>query len=445
MRARKRSASPAESVGRVELGWGLLAGALLLVGALLVLGCEGGRDPLADDGPAAAGLAGGGTQCSTDTISQLICELSPNGGTERSNLARYDNIRKSKTRNRGNALEAQTGALIESLFEQYPILLDPPGAKTKPEGFAELIEALGGFGGVPAEAHVVDGEQGGIFLRSDGRAGVDFPPGSFEGIGVLVITKLPDTADPLNTTLPQYPDFHDYVLLVDESSSSNGITTAADSPEFSEPVTVAQCFVSDEIPEEDQDEVEARAKLAHNVGEGIEILEPVETAITLVCDEPEDDIELTGGPTLAGAGKPGSGLALAGETKRSGQVSSFSPFGTVDPGEGDGGGDGPTIEGTVFQRTCTKGCFDFPVGGAHVYLSCNDGNGGAAADTTLSVSDDASEDFGGYFFDASSGFAAGWECTVDATSGSASGSTGPFTVEPGTNVQDVVMTQAAVE
>jgi hypothetical protein len=145
----------------------------------------------------------------------------------------------------------------------------------------------------------------------NGQAGVDINPGDVPNLTTIIISRLPDTPEPLNTRLRQFPPFYHF--------SSNPEV------EFTNEVITGICVEDPGVP----------LLLAHNVGAGIEIL-PRAFPNFLDCDDSELAF-LEGGakgawelakrallPAELHASSALATLGVGGTTKK------FSPFGAVE-------------------------------------------------------------------------------------------------------------------
>jgi hypothetical protein len=148
----------------------------------------------------------------------------------------------------------------------------------------------------------------------NGQAGVDINPGDVPILTTIIISRLPDFPPPLNTNLRQFPPFYHF--------SSNPEV------EFTSAVVTGICVEDPGVS----------LLLAHNVGEGIEILPPA-TPTFLDCDEFDEIGAADEGATRALAwakllllpAELHASAALA-KTGVGGTTRKFSPFGAVEEG-----------------------------------------------------------------------------------------------------------------
>jgi hypothetical protein len=178
-----------------------------------------------------------------------------------------------------------------------------PDADIPPDAYEE------GFVGI------VNGDEGGTAIAKNAFYGVQVPAGAFPGEALVVMDPLPNGADPLETDFRQVPKFV-------EIRSIPAIES------FDEPLTVGVCAITDGLTEAQENAL----RLAHNVGEGVEVLDFVEPPFELDCEALIDE-----GLHALPAGPGGVRLAATKTKGVGGQVSSFSPFGAVVPGETDTG------------------------------------------------------------------------------------------------------------
>jgi hypothetical protein len=208
---------------------------------------------------------------------------------------------------------------------------------------------------------------------------------------------------------------------------------------FDEPVTVALCAVTDDLTPAEEDAL----RLAHDTGEGVEILDPVPAPSSLDCDDAVDEssesLSLVPGPgevagLAGGKGAPGGGISLAGGRGVGGQVSSFSVFGAVVTEEEES----TTVEGIVFTDDNENGEFEPDSGettiqNAFVEIFCG---GEGPEDETFTNAD------GFYQFSTETDFiAVGDTCSVQAAGESSetdySGQSDEFEILEGVNEVDV--------
>ncbi|HEY7529052.1 MAG TPA: hypothetical protein VIC56_00050 [Gemmatimonadota bacterium] len=432
---------------------------LTVAAGLAVASCSDDGDAVLDQGGDAE-LAGGSTKCTTPDgldIPAQICALFDKG-TEKSFLARYDNVKRKLGQGKQSVAVTQMLALINSVFDKAGVAADPNGASppTTNEALADLIEDLFAAIGFSVELDpalfdggsitVID-ESGGTAEAANGFELVIVPPNAVNGPTLIVITPLPDGSDP-------FPDFFSVPKYFDNTAFplENGPTfvrrpALAGGPSeftFEEPVTVALCAVTDDLTEEQADALQ----LAHDTGDGVEILDPVPPPAGLDCSDAVDESVTAlrkrgpaSGPAPGGKGAPRGGPALHGGRGVGGQVSSFSPFGAVIAESVT------TVQGTV---TFSNEVFD-PAEGATVDLLCytpfTESSSLQLAEVPVVASDTTDVD-GFYSFTAGEdGFDVGDTCFVNAEYSDEyslwfGSSEDDFTVEPGTNVQDIVLEEA---
>jgi hypothetical protein len=421
--------------------------ALAVAAGLTLTSCSEDGDTVLDQGGDAE-LAGGGTSCTTSDpldIPAQICDLFGTG-IETSFLSRYDNVKKKLDQGKQGVAVTQMLALINSVFDKADVAQDPdgPGGVTTEEALADLIEDLFAAIGFTVELDpaIFDGasitvvdESGGTAEAANGFEVVVVPPGAVDGPTLIVITPLPDGSNPFPDffSVPKYFD-NTAFPLEDGPSLARRPGLATEGPEeftFNEPVTVALCAVTDDLTEEQADALQ----LAHDTGDGVEILDPVPVPPGLDCDDAVDESVLLlrrpgTGAALGGKGAPRGGPALHGGRGVGGQVSSFSEFGAVIPET--------TIQGFVFIDGDENGEFDpefdTPADGADVELFCNESY--YALDSTETDED------GFYQFEADEIFEVGDFCSLEADFSDESedffqGSVGDFEVEPGINEHDI--------
>jgi hypothetical protein len=201
------------------------------------------------------------------------------------------------------------------------------------EKLARLFNALNEFFGlagddpIPPAAFEQDGAVrpcgpgGCLVVTGTEFAGVRIPPGALSENVVVFVHRLPDTSEPLNTSLDQYPLFYFF--------------GTSPEVEFNSEVNVAVC-VLDNPPFEIGAPEGADLRLAHNVGEGVEVL-PLGPSSFIDCS----DAAPTAFHTPAWNHYAGllfrplaPSLLYAMPGPLGAQVSNFSPFGAVDVGEG---------------------------------------------------------------------------------------------------------------
>lgn len=248
----------------------------------------------------------------------------------------------------GDDAAARAGALqfIDFLTDRHALgeLTDPnDGAPpTTEEAVVDLAVDVAEFAelGTPplTEAALSDdgavelvGAGGGLVVTGNGHSGVSFPLGALPGPTLIIISRLPeegapaDHDGPLPTALDQYPLFYD-------------ISTFPEVGELGEDAVVGICVVDPPDPFAPDPAIVGRLRLAHPSPADpttIEIL-PLADASFLDC------AGATSGPAESAAVNASRNLRLAGPGKLGGAISSFSPFGAVDPG-GPSTGPGPAI------------------------------------------------------------------------------------------------------
>jgi hypothetical protein len=206
------------------------------------------------------------------------------------------------------ATQAKVLKLIESIYclVKLPPPHFPPGA-------------LGHDGAI---AVVTPHSHETLVITGNGQAGVNIPAAAVPRTTTIVISRLPDTPEPLLTTLSQFPPFY--------------LFTSTPEVEFREEVVTGICVRDFEtLPQHG-------LRLAHNVGTvfgQVEVLPPAEVGF-LDCDlDPQEFGLLRGGARggLAWAERlflPAplhasvAALVTAGV---GGTTRKFSPFGAVDP------------------------------------------------------------------------------------------------------------------
>ena len=230
-------------------------------------------------------------------------------------------------------------------------LEDPNGGQppTTADALASLVNSVAQFGGLPApvppalggdQALAVVGPTGGTVVTSSGFGGVVFPPGAVPENTIVVVSRLPNPAQPnvgpLPTTFNQYPLFYDF-------------STTPHVAQFAQPVTVAICQLEVGAPFGPPTQTVAdRLQLAHPNPANPSTLEllPREAVSFIDCD----DVSLAQARQRQGEGILASALGtLRGLGTRAlapfrptklyavhgglgGKTTSFSPFGAVDPG-----------------------------------------------------------------------------------------------------------------
>ena len=178
----------------------------------------------------------------------------------------------------------------------------------------------------PDQAQATIGTAGGTVVTPSGAAGVQIPAGTFTQPVTVTVTQLaaPSTAGtgPLPTGFRQYPPYYEF-------------TTSPSVPQFGDSVRVGVCQVtnpSDPLyaPEADH----PRLKLAHTVGTGVEVLEPVGVTDFLRCTNVTASAQTSSRFALSSIITRASSFlrprpAYAAHGGLGGKVKSFSPFGAV--------------------------------------------------------------------------------------------------------------------
>jgi hypothetical protein len=163
------------------------------------------------------------------------------------------------------------------------------------------------------------GPGGCLVVTGTELAGVRIPAGAIGENVVVFVHRLPDTSEPLNTSLDQYPLFYFF--------------GTSPEVEFNSDVNVAVC-VLDNPPFEIGAPPDADLRLAHNVGEGVEVL-PLGPSSFIDCSDAAPTAFHTPvwnhyAGLLFRPLSPGLLYAMPGPLGA--QVSNFSPFGAVDTG-----------------------------------------------------------------------------------------------------------------
>ncbi len=306
-----------------------LAGAVCLALAACSSGSTNGTDPIVDDSKSLenqiralfqAGPDRDSALGQTATIRQQVAAGST-AAARSSALTLVDFTLKSMragTLIGGNSAAGSVSSLVDAIYK----LVDysPP---------ALPVGALGNDG-----AAEVVGPAGATVVTPSGTAGVVLPSGAVSQPVLITISRLPTTATPgtgpLPTTLPQYPPFYEY---------------SAYPPvlQFGDSARVGICQVTDAASPFYPPEPHARLRLAHAVGNVIQILERVSVNDFLRCT----NVSPITSPLLAGrislwskvseyvsdAFAPFAASDLyAAHGGLGGKTKSFSPFGAVDPG-----------------------------------------------------------------------------------------------------------------
>lgn len=208
---------------------------------------------------------------------------------------------------RSNATALRLVALVEALYCQ--VELPPPSLSPSslgPDGAAQVLGP-----GSPT-----------TLVRTQTRfSGVNVPGGSVPSLTLVTITRLPDAPGPLLTPLDQFPAFYEF---------------AASPPvAFSQDVVVGVCQAQAFDPA-----TYGRFRLAHNVGNTVEILPRVDAPF-LDCAALLGTAPLLPGwrgyaargwHWLVNAVLPPPAFALTlGTCCLGGSARTFSPFGAVDP------------------------------------------------------------------------------------------------------------------
>lgn len=204
------------------------------------------------------------------------------------------------------ATQAKVLKLITSIY--CLVKLPPPNF---PAG------ALGDDGAV---AVVTPNSDETLVITGNLQAAVNVPAGAAPQATTIVITRLPDSPEPLLTSLSQFPPFYLY--------------TSTPEVEFDEEVITGICVRDFETLPED-------LRLAHNVGTvfgQIEILPPAEVGF-LGCDPEPEGFGFFGGGARGGLAwaqrlllpAPLHASAALLTSGVGGTTRKFSPFGVVDP------------------------------------------------------------------------------------------------------------------
>jgi len=184
-------------------------------------------------------------------------------------------------------------------------------------------------------ASSVVGTGGGLVVVPSGAAGVSIPAGSLSQPVTVTVSLLPTTptpgTGPLVTTLKQYPPYYEFV------TSPAGV-------DLGPGVRVGVCQVTDPSNKFYPPEAtHPRLRLAHTVGSGIELLDPVDVTDFLRCtgvtaQAPQRQTRWSqlaahvGTVVSRGLARLTPRVAYAAHGGLGGKVKSFSPFGAVDPG-----------------------------------------------------------------------------------------------------------------
>jgi len=258
----------------------------------------------------------------------------------------------------GRTSEAQTSivAFYKTVLSDWKggRLEDPNGGQppSTADALQSLLNSVAQFGGMAsplpspgalsADATVeIVGSTGATVVAPSGFGGVRFPAGALPEEVIVVVSRIPNPTQPrsgpLPTTLDQYPLFYDF-------------STFPTVAQFAQPVTVGICTieVGDAFGPPNQT-VANRLQLAHPNPANLSTVELLERAeapfihcdgVSLASAEPVRQGDGFGRRALALASTVGSRLAsfilptpaYAVHGGLGGRVSSFSPFGAVDPG-----------------------------------------------------------------------------------------------------------------
>jgi alpha-tubulin suppressor-like RCC1 family protein len=193
------------------------------------------------------------------------------------------------------------------------------------------------------------GAGGGTVVTPSGAAGVQIPAGTFGQQVMVTITRLPAPsspgAGPLPSSLKQYGPYYDF-------------TTSPQVAQFGDSARVGVCQVTDPSSAFYPPEPHDNLRLAHTVGNSIEILDRVGVNDFLRCTNVSASIAPSGGwrtALLALARRVIGGVTpvslYAAHGGLGGKVKSFSPFGAVDPLSGPV----QTVEISPAAQTLTAG------------------------------------------------------------------------------------------
>jgi hypothetical protein len=216
--------------------------------------------------------------------------------------------------------------------------------------------ACGGGGDGPTlpagkdSVSTVVGASGGVVTTPSGNAGAQIPAGALSGNVTITITRLdPPTAPgqgPLATTLNQYGPYYE-------------IATSPPNAVIGDSIRVGVCQVTDpSSPFYPPESIHDRLRLAHTVGNTVEVLERADVNDFLRCVNVSADARESNplkrlasrilSPRSAWAAHGG----LGGKTKK------FSPFGAVDPLTGLSVGPDIAIAASVDQDDLGSVAFD---------------------------------------------------------------------------------------
>lgn len=309
---------------------------------LAMVACSGERPILPTEPPAVASASRrGGGACREITQREIIALFLPGArGKVTSQLAHIRNgVRAGDVEPARDAMFGLWQLTLTSFYAGDLRGGDSPSTRAAVLAFGQALYCLvgldaSGLAQVP-DPLGADNVMQVVFPSSDdqdvvtggGNAGVRIPGNTLsEPVTIaitLITTSFTPPSGPLNTRLDQYGPFFDFQVYPTQS--------------FSQPVLVSQCLESPEeggIPE--------TVRIAHNVGEGIEILPLAESF--LACSGGESAAR-PGVPALLASGQIGRALGALGAAAArlvtpsvayavslgiGGMTTSFSPFGGVD-------------------------------------------------------------------------------------------------------------------
>jgi hypothetical protein len=271
-------------------------------------------------------------------------------------FAKFAQIKAAIASGRTSDAQAAIVAFFASTLadSKNGVLQDPNGAQppTTTEALTSLLNTVAVFGGLPAPipspstlsgdgAVAVIGATGGTLVSSSGFGGVRFPSGALPGDVIVVVSRLPNPAQPktgpLPTTFDQYPLFYDF-------------STFPRVAQFGQPVTVGVCQLEVGAPFAPATQsIADRLQVAHPDPTNpatVQLLQRADASF-IHCDgvslaSAERDVRGTGfgaralaavraiGPRMLAFVTPTPAYAVHGGL--GGLTSSFSPFGAVDPG-----------------------------------------------------------------------------------------------------------------
>jgi len=181
----------------------------------------------------------------------------------------------------------------------------------------------------------VVGPGGGVVVVPSGAAGVEFPAGSLGQSVTVTVTLIPTSpvpgTGPLPTTMKQYPPYYEFV------TSPSGV-------DLGPGVRVGVCQVTDPSNKFYPPEAtHPRLRLAHRVGNSVELLEPVGVSDFLRCSGVTAEVPKAATPFFRFAARATDEInqllqsiapvpVYAAHGGLGGKVKSFSPFAGVDPG-----------------------------------------------------------------------------------------------------------------